>query len=186
MEPDTITQGLLFPVVHKTLEPNPASVWALLGSIVLGLSIRHACIYRVKNIPNRGAWHNYTRPIVRGGSQNLGAEPRKCEAWQNCRWPRVAACVCMCLHMFACVCTCLHVSVCVCMCLHVSTCAWMCLHVSACVSMVLHVPEGVCRCQSVCVCMCVGFARLHSFGFIYTACMHISKSGEVGGSSGSL
>jgi len=27
------------------------------------------------------AWHNYRRPIVRGGSQKLGVEPRNCGAW---------------------------------------------------------------------------------------------------------
>ena len=41
VKPDTITKG------------TPR--WALLGSIVLGSSIGHACTSRVKNIPNRGA-----------------------------------------------------------------------------------------------------------------------------------
>jgi len=42
----------------------------------LGSSIGHACTSRVKNIPNRGAWHNYTMPNLKPNPASVEPDTR--------------------------------------------------------------------------------------------------------------
>jgi len=101
VELDTITQGLLFAVVHKTSEPNLASVKpdTIAGGRVWLLVSACVCI-----------------------CLHVSAHVYMCLY--------VSACVCMYPHVPGCVCMCLRVSPWFCMCLKVSAGVSVCLHVS--------------------------------------------------------